>query len=245
MAAAVPVASGNTPLRATPDMSAAETVAGAPEARYAPPRRSLPLTPTTVSIIGGALGISALALFSAGVLTGVFLSARGAPLAALRELREATPMVASAPRKSGPTSPAAPDTTPLSTSDLTDPEMAVLPAKKHGGSDTTAPAGLLAAHAASLDDYSLESLPQNRASGPGFGGYTLQAGVFDSAVQADGRLRTIASLGLPAHQSQQTLSDGRVIHVVSVGLYPDPAQAASNRQVLDRIGIDATVVPTD
>lgn len=245
MTAAVPVASGNTPLRATPDMSAAETVAGAPEPRQAPSRRSLPLTPTTVSIIAGALGVSALALFSAGVLTGVFLSARGAPLAALRELREATPMVASAPRKSGPTDTTSPDTAPLSTSDLTDPEMAVLPAKKHGGSDTTAPVGLLAAHAAPIDDNSLESLPQNRASGPGLGGYTLQAGVFDTAAQANDRLRTIASLGLPARQSQQTLSDGRVIHVVSAGQYADPVQATASRQVLDRIGIDATVVPTD
>ncbi|SIS48395.1 SPOR domain-containing protein [Insolitispirillum peregrinum] len=245
MTAAAQVASGTPPPLVTPDRSATETVAGAPEDRQAPSPRSLPLTSTTVSIIGGALGISALALFSAGVLTGVFLSARGAPLAALRELREATPMVASAPQKSGPTRPTAPDTTTATATDLADAEMAALPAEKHGGADTTAPTGLLAAHAAPVEDNSLESLPRNRASGLSHGGYTLQAGVFDTAAQATDRQRTIASLGLPARQSRQTLSDGRVIHVVSVGQYPDPVQATASRQVLDRIGIDATVVPTD
>lgn len=178
---------------------------------------SLPLTPSVLLMVVVSLLVSAVALFAAGVLTGVTLSAPGAALASLHGTTAELPKTASV----APIAPVA-----STTESLASPPIPV---------EDTERQPILTPAPASLAAY----------AGTENGSYTLQAGAFEAASRAEDRRQAIESLGLPTRQAEIAMNSGRVLHVVLVGHYPSPSAADQARQALARVGIDAALTTVD
>jgi cell division protein FtsN len=201
-----------------------------------------------------ALTVASAALFFGGILTGVMLSGPGGPLA---ELREGPPQ--QAPERPEPAPPVVVIEPPLD-----QPPVAALPVPQGEGSQEAPVVLPTPFEAADMEENPLEGFPPDtdqasatpaqvlpqakpvpdsppKAEVPAYAAFAIQAGAFANQANAAKRADVLTKMGYQPTIKPVAMSSGSTLHVVYVGGYATPRDAATDRRTLRAAGIETAL----
>lgn len=212
-----------------------------------PPPVVVTLTRPLIAKVAAGLAVSALFLFAAGTLFGLGLRQAAEPAPPARAVE--------ADRAAATPTPAAPEArAEESVTALAWRENDVTAVGRYAPTEPDSPAPGVPESPGTADASAAPPSPASppaakaatasataKAAPPAGGGYLVQLGVFRDAGNAERLRRTLAAKGVTAGVSERTDAEGRVLHVVRAGSYPQRGIAARHAARLKGQGIDVFV----